>query len=308
MAADLQNGILVQHTTLGVGKVVALEPPAVHVFFPDGEKRFAAKLRLPAARALLRTEGVERNTWLEGLSAFALDPEVGRYALAASWLTHDEAVDQFLAVFPGGFSDPAHVSGKGARAAAWRAAQERWGKILGDGKGERLLADGEVAELGKRALQVEKPIASLHPLADAGAVKDALAREEEARPFWVALFELLSVPSPGKVRFEKLFAAARGLPVDPAQQWLVATLFPFVASPGRHVLVRAGVTSQAAARLGCDPGDDAVPNWSTYGALRALAVQLLGRLEPMGARDFVDVEAFLHVTATAKRRGRRSTR
>ena len=125
--ADLQNGTLVQHATLGVGKIVALEPTAVHVFFPDSDKRFAAKLRLPAARALLRTEGIERNTWLEGLSAFALDAKVGRYALAASWLTHDEAVDQFLAVFPDGFADPAYVAGKGGRAVGWLEAEvQQW--------------------------------------------------------------------------------------------------------------------------------------------------------------------------------------
>ena len=47
--AGLQNGVLVRHATLGLGKVVAVEPSAVHVFFPGGDSRFAAKLRLPAA-------------------------------------------------------------------------------------------------------------------------------------------------------------------------------------------------------------------------------------------------------------------
>lgn len=306
--ADLQNGTLVQHATLGVGKIVALEATAVHVFFPDSDKRFAAKLRLPAARALLRTEGVERNTWLEGLSAFALDPKVGRYALAASWLTHDEAVEQFLGVFPGGFADPAYAGAKGGRAAGWRAAHDRWVEKLGQGEGERLLDAGDLDELLKRALQVEKPVAALHPPADADALEDALSRDETSRPFWSALFELLSVPSPGKARFEKLFAAARGLPVAPAQQWLVATLFPFVASPGRHVLVRPKITSEAASRLGCDVGDDAAPCWPAYSALRALSTQLLEKLKANEAKDFVDVEAFLHITATAKRRVTRSTR
>jgi hypothetical protein len=304
--ADLQNGMLVQHTTLGVGKIVALEANAVHVFFPDSDKRFAAKLRLPTARPLLRTEGFERNTWLEGLSAFALDPKAGRYALAASWLTHDEAVEQFLAAFPGGFADPAYVGAKG-RSTSWRAAQARWADAFGEGKGERLLDEGDIDELVKRALQVEKPIAPLHP-ADADAMKEALGAAETTRPFCAALFELLSVPSPGRARFEKLFAAARDLPVEPAQQWLVATLFPFVASPGRQVLVRPKITCEAAARLGCDVRDDAFPNWSTYSAVRGLSNQLLEKLKPVGAKDFVDVEAFLHVTATAKRRAARSTR
>jgi hypothetical protein len=74
--ADLENGTLVEHTKLGVGKVVAVEATAVHVFFPESDKRFAAKLGQPAARALLRTEGFQRDAWLEELSAFALDPQL----------------------------------------------------------------------------------------------------------------------------------------------------------------------------------------------------------------------------------------
>jgi hypothetical protein len=307
--SDLENGTLVQHATLGVGKIVALEANAVHVFFPDSDTRFAAKLRLPVARALLRTDGFEPNSWLEGLSAFALDPKVGRYALAASWLTHDQALERFLAVFPEGFNDPKYLTdGSGRRAARWRAAHERWMEKLGGGEGERLVAEGDLNDLLKRALHVEKAMASLHLAADADAVKDALSADETARPFFAALVELTSVPSPGRARFEKLFAAARDLPVEPAQQWLVATLFPFVASPGRQVLFRSDIIRHAAARLGCDLGDDASPNWQTYNALRAFATQLLERLKPNGARDFVDVETFLYVIATAKRTVMRRTR
>jgi hypothetical protein len=302
--SDLQNGILVQHTTLGVGKIVALEANAVHVFFPDGDKRFAAKLRLPAARAMLRTEGFEQNAWLEGLSAFSLDAETGRYALAARWLTHDQAVEQFLAVFPEGFVDPAYLGSgdaKVARASRWRAAHEAWGTAFGQGEGARLVADDDLKELVKRAVKVEKLIAPLHLPADTDALKEAFADEDATRAFFGALVELLSVPSPGRARFEKLFGTAGNLPVDPPQQWLVATLFPFVASPERHVLLRPKVTCEAAERLGCDLRFDASPNWATYGALRTLSTQLLERLKVNGAQDFVDVESFLHVTAVAKR-------
>ncbi len=307
--ADLENGTLVQHTTLGVGKIVALEANAVHVFFPDSDKRFAAKLRLPAARALLRTEGFERNSWLEGLSAFALDAKAGRYGLATTWLTHDQAIEQFLAIFPEGFVDPAYVGGgggKGTRASRWRAAHEAWNEAFGKGEGERLVADDDLTGLVKRALSVERLIAPLHPPADTDAVKEAFADEETTRAFFGALVELLSVPSPGRARFEKLFGTAGALPVDPAQQWLVATLFPFVASPGRHVLLRPKATSEAAERLGCDLGYEARPNWATYAALRTLSTQLLEKLQPNGAKDFVDVESFLHVTAATKRQASRN--
>jgi hypothetical protein len=299
--AELENGTLVQHTTLGVGKIVAVEANAVHVFFPDNDRRFAAKLRLPAARPMLRTEGFERDSWLEGLSAFSLDPTVGRYGLAASWLTHDEAIAQFLAMFPKGFEVAQGGEGKARRTAQWRAAREAWAAAFGKGEAERLATDGDFAELVKRALKVERLVAALHPPADADAAKEAFADGEATRAFFVALLELLSVPSPGRARFEKLFAAAVALPIEPAQQWVVATLFPFLASPERHVLLRPKVTCEAAERLGCDLRWDASPNWATYSALRTLSTQLLEKLKPHGAKDFVDVESFLHVTGTAKR-------
>lgn len=301
---DLQNGMLVRHHTLGVGKVVAVEATAVHVFFPDSDKRFAAKLRLPAARPLLSVELVEQSPWLEGLSAFTFDAKMGRYSLGSSWVTHDEAIAHFLDLFPGGFADPALVTGKGGRAPRWRAAHDVWVEAFGDGEGARLLAADDVEELTARALKLDRALAPLHPDDDAGAVRQALSSEEPARAFFAALVELGSVPSPSRARFDKLFTAARGLPVEPDQQWLVATLFPFVASPARQVLVRPRTTCAAAARLGSDLGDDTAPSWPRYAAVRSLYGKLLEELARHGAKDFVDVEAFVHTTATAKRRVR----
>jgi hypothetical protein len=302
--SDLQNGSLVQHVSLGVGKIVAVEPGALHVFFPDSDKRFAAKLRLPAARAMLRTDGFEPNGWLAGLTAFSLDAASGRYALSATWLTHEQAVAQLLAAFPEGFADPAYLdAGKGrdGRAARWRAAQAAWTKKLPKAELERLVEEGDVEGFVDRVRDVEKVVAPLHPPADVGAVKEALADEESARPFFLALAELLSVPSPGRARFDKLFAAARALPVEPGQQWLVATLFPFLAAPDKNVLLRPRTTCLGAERLGRDVRYESTPNWTTYAALRAVEVDLLERLAPVGAKDFVDVEAFLHLTATVRR-------
>jgi hypothetical protein len=300
---DLVNGTLVRHTSLGVGKIIALEPNAVHVFFPDRDERFAAKLRLPAARALLRTEGFEPDRWLEGLSAFTLDATTGRYGLVASWLTHEQAVGQLLAAYPGGFTGAAYLAAGGApeRAARWRAASAAWTGTLGGGEISRLIDADEIPELVKRVVAVDALVAPLHPPADAGAVEEALDDPDSAVPFLSALADLLSVPSPGRARFERLFGAAGALPVDGPQQWLVATLFPFVASPGRHVLLRPRVTSLAAERLGCDIRYDPSPCWTTYSALRALATRLMDRLAPVGASDFVDVEAFFHVTASPRR-------
>lgn len=299
---DLANGILVQHASLGVGKVVALEPDAVHVFFPSAERRFATKLRLPVARAFLSTDGVAPDPWLQGLTAFALDDETRRYALASSWLTQDEATAQFVAAYPRGFGDPLYVSAaeKGARAPRWRAAHECWAKTLGNHQAERLVGDGDFREIVKRIAAVERQVAPLGPPGDAAALAGTLGDGLETRVFLERLVELLSVPSPTRARFDKLFAAAAALGGEPESAWVVATLLPFVAVPERHVLVRSVTARVAAAKLGCDIAWDDAPNWKTYASLRALSAKLLEELRPLGAKDFVDVEAFLHLTATTR--------
>jgi len=295
----------VRHTSLGVGKIVALEPAAVHVFFPDGDKRFAAKLRLPAARALLRTEGFEPNQWLAGLTAFSLDAESGRYALSATFLTDDQAVEQLLAALPDGFATPAAGASKvkPGRAARWHAAHAAWAKLPKD-EAAKLAADGTLAPLLARVREVEKLVAPLHPPADVDVLEAALADEDTAGPYFVALTDLLAAPTPGRARFEKLFAAVRGLPIEPSHQWLLATLLPFVAAPTRHVLLRPRGSCVAAERLGCDLRFETTPTWPAYSAMLALNTRWLERLAAHGAADFVDVETFLHVVATGRRLAR----
>lgn len=301
---DLSNGILVQHASLGVGKVVALEPDAVHVFFPKGETRFATKLRLPAARAFLRTDAVEPDAWLQGLTAFTLDEETRRYALASSWLTHEQAIAQFVAVYPQGFADPSYLSAKekGARAPRWRAAHEAWVRTLGDGQAEALLEKEDLSELVRRARAIERLVAPLGTDGEEDPLSDAAGDDPATRLFFERLLELLSVPSPNRARFDKLFAAATALPGAGDSAWWLATVFPFVASPARHVAVSPAETRTAAAKLGCDLRWDDAPNWTTYSALRTFSAKLLEELHGLGARDLVDVEAFLHHTAVTRSR------
>jgi hypothetical protein len=303
--------MLVQHASLGVGKVVAIEPTAVHVFFPDSEKRYAAKLHLPTAKKLLRSDGVERNDWLEGLSSFSLDPVTRRYALAANWITHDQAIADFRATYPQGFLDPAYVgtgTGKRERASRWRAASVEWAQALGEGQAERLLESGDVREMVRRALRIERHVVLVPGTFEAGWLPEAFRDEGAAAGFFHALLAVLSVPSPARARFEKVFAATAALDVDPALAWPLATLFPFVAEPGRQVFLWPKSACGAAERLGCDLRFDPAPNWGTYSILRGFAAKLLEELQPSGARDFVDVEAFLYATATARDRSPEGSR
>ncbi len=101
---EMSTGSLVKHRSLGMGKVVAVEANALHVFFPGSDTRYAAKLRWPAVSPFLTRDDLEPNAWLEGLTSFALDSVSGRYALAANFISQDEAVALFLEEHPKAFT------------------------------------------------------------------------------------------------------------------------------------------------------------------------------------------------------------
>lgn len=297
--SDLENGMLVQHASLGLGKVVALEPKAVHVFFATSDARFATKLRLPMALPLL-TPAASANAWLTGLSEFALDAKSGRYGLAGSWLSHADAVARFLETFPLGFADPKYAgdgTDKRERASRWRRAHDLWAETLGGGEGERLLGAGDVAALAERAVKVERHVRPLHKDAEKASFEEALKNLDGARGYFAALFDLLAAPAPEQARFEALAAAAAAMAagMSPEARWPIVTLLPFVARPELDMVLRPRFSCDVAHRLGHELAYEPRPSWTTYSALLGSVGVLLEKLRPLGARDHVDVESFMHV-------------
>jgi len=306
---DLERGMLVRHASLGVGKVVALEPGAVHVFFAAGGKREATKLRLPLAGPLLTAVGADGNAWLAGLAGFVHDSKSGRYGLSGSWLSHEEALARFLKAFPRGFADPFCTDGapRRERASRWRRAHAAFVEAFGRGEGERLLAVGDVVELVTRALHVERHVRTTQKDSEKETLQHSLQGAVPVRLFFAALFDTLAAPAPERPRFEALALAVTMLPGGAREAgWPLVTLFPFIAQPERHMLLLPSFTCEAAQRLGLDLRYQSEPNWATYAALLSSSNRLLEELKPLGARDLIDVESFLHV-ATAKPGARRSS-
>jgi len=300
--SGLENGMIVQHASLGLGKIVALEEKAVHVFFAMSDARFATKLRLPMALPLL-APAATTNAWLSRLSGFSLDAKTGRYGLAGQWLSHAEAAARFVEVFPKGFADPSYVDGtdKRGRVARWRRAHGVYAATLGNGEGERLLAAGDVAGIVERALHVERTVRPLHKDAEKASFEGALKDLDAARGYFAALLALLAAEAPERSCFEALAATTAAMAPGAALEarWPLVTLLPFVARPDLHMLLRPRFACEVGRRLGLELAFEPQPNWSTYSALLRSTELLLERLRPLGARDHVDVEAFMHVV-TAK--------
>lgn len=294
----LENGMMVQHASLGLGKVVAIEDKAVHVFFAMSDGRFATKLRLPLALSLL-APAVSTNAWLSRLGGFAFDDKSGRYGLGGTWLSHAQAVARFVEAFPKGFSDPSYgdAADKRDRVAKWRRAQKVYAETLADGEGEKLLAADDVAGLVARALEVERSVRALHKDTEKVSFEEALKDPAAARSYFAALFELVAAPAPAQKPFEALAASLADVVPDATldARWPLVTLLPFVARPSVHMLLRPRFACEVGHRLGLELAFEPRPNWSTYSTLLRSTALLLERLRPLGARDHVDVEAFMHV-------------
>src|SRR5512146_2576200 len=154
----LESGMLVQHASLGLGKVVAVEPTAVHVVFVTQGGHVATKLRLPMALPFLGPPS-QPNAWLSGLSGFTLDANTGRYGRGTRWLSHPEAVALFTEAFPLAFEDPTYLApetGRGDRAALVGAFGDGMrGEFVGGAEGEAATVD--VEHHGTPAGQTRRP-------------------------------------------------------------------------------------------------------------------------------------------------------
>ena len=81
-------------------------------------------------------------------------------------------------------------------------------------------------------------------------------------------------------------------------KWPVATLFPFVAQPRRHMILKPNLMKRAAARLGFPLDYQSRPNASTYAALMSGVAWLWRQLEAWQPRDLIDIQGFLWVTSS----------
>jgi hypothetical protein len=196
------------------------------------------------------------------------------------------------------------------RASRWRRAHEAFVETLGDGQGEALLKAGDLAVLAERVRRVERYVRTLQTGAEKASLADALEDPKPARRFFAALFNLLGASEPEQSRFEALANAVAELPPGGAREssWPLVTLLPFVAQPDRHMILRPKFTCDAAQRLGLELHYEPSPNAATYAALLGSAELLLESLRPLGARDYIDIESFMHVTTARPSRAKAALR
>jgi hypothetical protein len=203
---------------------------------------------------------------------------------------------RFREIFPARFRDPDYLAWERAYKGQ---AHDMWCATLGKDELDRLLRRGEHREIGARAIAVyARPKLNLLALYEWMALREALTDPDGARRFAPALRELIYGDGPYLDRFEHFVDVVDRLPQRQTRlaKWPVVTLFPFVALPRQHLVVKPNLMKRAAATFGVDLRYASRPNRETYAAVLELADRLDRALAPWEPRDRIDLQGFVWVT------------
>jgi hypothetical protein len=204
------------------------------------------------------------------------------------------AVEGFRAAYPGLFQDPKLVA---EEIDPKRAAHLRFVEGLGEGRGRELVSAGSHAEITSILTELVKATNLPSPF-ERMAACDGLKDGPAAARLLGAVLDFVDAPSADA--FEGLCGAVGRLPAPGkgarVLTWPNVTILPFLADPTRFMVLKPGIARQAAARMGFDLPYAASPAWPCYDALLRMSARLRDELRPLGAADYVDVQAFMWVT------------
>jgi hypothetical protein len=293
---NLPIGSLVRNPrapALDLGKVLRVRGDKSDVFFAGQDGIEALTMR---TGALVLAE-VQVHPWLDNLPPFA---EVGgKLRLQEGRLTQAQALAKFKAYFPEAFNDLVYLAdGENGERSYKVQAHDLWTELLGADQLRTLLAAGDISELTRRAQRVEGRLNLLFTN-ERIALRNALQDATAAQRFFAALLEVLEAPAPDEGTFTAFVKAVDALPEKGGRicTWPIVTLFPYIAQPDRHMFLKPEVTKQAEQRMAFHLNYQPHPNWRTYKCLLELSGLLLQELRPLGARDMIDIQSFIWVTA-----------
>jgi hypothetical protein len=205
---------------------------------------------------------------------------------------------RFREIFPGGFRDPTYLEWE--RDYKW-AAHVAWQRTLDRRTWARLLAIGAHRDIAARiAGWYAKSKLNMLALYEWMALREALADATGARLLSAGLYDLIHGASLFERRLEAFTLMLDRVPQRQTRlaKWPVATLFPFVARPATHLILKPMVTKRAAERLGFELAYASRPNAHTYAAMISYVSWLRHALLAWRPRDLIDLQGFLWVTCS----------
>lgn len=293
---DLHIGSLVEHSSWGRGKILALRQPNAEAYFPSLAGESAGPTRM-VRLSVLSLSPVQTDPLLDQIEGRRPGSKPGaKVKTPPKRPEHnlDQAIEWFSREYPGQFADERFVQGE---VALKRAAQQLFADKLGNGAGDRLLADGNFAEIGT-LLDAVYRTTKIPSRLEMAAIHKGLKESAAAAHLLEGLQALLAVPN--AQTFARLADAVAALPAHSkgphAQTWPTVTLLPFLADPTRFIVSKPEIGKQVAGRMGKDLVYSAAVKWDTYNRVLDMSRTVLEKLAPLGATDMIDVQSFTWVT------------
>lgn len=293
----LQAGELIEHVVWGRGKVLAVDHLNADVYFPSQlstTRGPVAKVRLgmverSSVQADSAFDGIELTPRSDGKLSASLPRRRKRP-------DHDleKAIAWFVEQYPGGFSNEVLAAKELARK---REAHQLFVDRVGGGRGAAWLAAGDGEEAG-RVLDTIWRHTTIPSRYEIMAAHDGLKDASAALRLLEALLALLDAPKAD--RFTAYSDAVASLPAPATRSrvhtWPNVTILPFLADPTRFMVLKPEVLKKAAGRMGRDLVYSTAIKWDAYERTLDLSRKMLEALAPLGAADFIDVQAFMWVT------------
>lgn len=201
----------------------------------------------------------------------------------------DAAMDRFRAAYPAGFADPKYLKDERDYK---QAALQAWRDGFGPEGIERLRQNPKA--VSKAFNRVFSIIAMLHVPGEWLPFGSALDASANPAALAEAYADVVQAGAFDEASFNRVLGAFAAIG-DAKPKWTVFTYWPYVASTRGFAFVKPTLVQAAAAGMGIGLNYEAKPNWLTYSQAMALYEELWRRLEPLGARDWVDVQTFLWV-------------
>ena len=293
---DLHIGSLVEHSSWGRGKILALRQPNAEAYFPSLATESQGPTRMVRLTSLSLSP-VQTDPLLDQVEGRKPGSKAGaKVKTPPKRPEHnlDQAIEWFAREYPGHFADERFVKGE---VALKRAAHQLFGDKLGNGAGERLLAEGNFAEIGT-LLDAVYRTTKIPSRLEMAAIHKGLKESAAAAHLLEGLQALLAVPN--AQTFARLADAVAALPAHSkgphAQTWPTVTILPFLADPTRFIVSKPEIGKQVAGRLGKDLIYSSAVKWDTYNKVLDMSRTVLEKLAPLGATDFIDVQSFTWVT------------
>ena len=289
-------GALVEHTVWQRGKVLDVNPPYAIVHFisladtPQGPER---KLREDTPQ--ITRSKVQSDPDFDAIGTGASKPKKSKAKAKAKGLVNhlDEAIAWFEKTYPNKFADEKFVD---ADMRNKRAAHDVYVANFGGKKGQALVDAGKHAEIAD-IIDALFRATNIPSTFEVKAVHKGLKKNEDAGTH-ILEAAIPFIEKPDAAKFAHLFEAVAQLPADGGKvlTWPNVTLLPFLANPKKFMALKPSNTELMAARMNFDLRYSTTPNWPTYEATLRMSSFLLERLALLGAKDMIDVQAFMWVT------------